>query len=599
MSSTTVTTTATKTISPKSLLVVATGRVAPYAQLRSESAVTARRTQRRLSAPSTNPPPLKHCNTVSYSLEALDLSPSSPTQTLASIRFLVLSYLADLERRLAQFESPDLEAWKVQGELTIEDAKQWARTALEMLNGIRADVYSHLPESMESFVKSHLPDIPDVPNFKEMRSHLPEMPYLPDMTEMRSHLPDIPSLPDMTEMRSHIPSLPDMEGVRSHLSDMRLKLDDVRTRLQDLDFQKPLQYIPTLSQHLQNLHSHLSSLEFPSGFPAAPFPPNTGLTDLVESVLNSDVVKDILNATPEVIIEGEDLLERAAYEVTSAVKRSLQGVHLISYSDLPSQWRNNPFVTHGYRFIPIERWPLILMSLFAFHNETLNIHTHLIPFLMWGISLFPFVPKQASFDTPELLFMGFALLCLLSSALWHTMSGCADHKSMEFCARVDYVGIGWLISASIGTVVHYGLQCHPEMGYAFLGLCFTTGLAGNIFPFMAWFNKREYRFYRIGFFLALAFSGIGPMIAISYLHGAKEMFEFVGPVFPSLVSYVVGLVFYAYHFPECIIPPNIQRRLDAIGGVGSHAIWHCFIVLAVSQHKTAIGAMKGGMQCFV
>lgn len=94
-----------------------------------------------------------------------------------------------------------------------------------------------------------------------------------------------------------------------------------------------------------------------------------------------------------------------------------------------------------------------------------------------------------------------------------------------------------------------------------------------------------------------------------------------GPVFPSLFSYIVGLVFYAYHFPECIIPPNIQRRLDAIGGgtsdschpanllssltafaffpVGSHAIWHCFIVLAVSQHKAAIGSMKGGMQCLL
>ena len=351
MSSTsTTTTTVTSTAAPKTLSVLATGRVPPYAPLRteSESAVTARRARRRLSTPSTSPPPLKHCNTVSYSLEALDLSPSTPTQTLASIRFLVLSYLADIERRLAQLESPDFEAWKIQG-ATMEDAKQWAQTALEMLDGIRADVRSHLPESLESFVKAHLPDIPDVPNFKEMRSHLPEMPYLPDMAEVRSHLPDMPSLPDMTEMRSHMPSLPDMEGVRSHISDMRLKLDDVRTRLHDFDFHQPLQYIPTLSKHLQNLHSHLSSLEFPSGFPATPFAPNAVLTDLLESLLNSDVVKDILNATPEVIIEGEDLLERAAYEVANAVKRSLQGVHLISYSDLPKPWRNNPFVTHGYR----------------------------------------------------------------------------------------------------------------------------------------------------------------------------------------------------------------------------------------------------------
>ena len=109
--------------------------------------------------------------------------------------------------------------------------------------------------------------------------------------------------------------------------------------------------------------------------------------------------------------------------------------------------------------------------------------------------------------------MAFALLCLFFSAVWHTMSGCADPTSMEFCARIDYVGIGWcvpsplspntkrschltrrLISASIGTIVHYGFQqCYPRVGHAFLCLCFLTGLAGNIFPFMAWFNQHKYR----------------------------------------------------------------------------------------------------------
>ena len=109
--------------------------------------------------------------------------------------------------------------------------------------------------------------------------------------------------------------------------------------------------------------------------------------------------------------------------------------------------------------------------------------------------------------------MAFALLCLFFSAVWHTMSGCADPTSMEFCARIDYVGIGWyvpsplfqntkcschpirrLISASIGTIVYYGFQhCYPRVGHAFLCLCFLTGLAGNIFPFMAWFNQHKYR----------------------------------------------------------------------------------------------------------
>ena len=72
-----------------------------------------------------------------------------------------------------------------------------------------------------------------------------------------------------------------------------------------------------------------------------------------------------------------------------------------------------------------------------------NIHTHLIPLVLWGINLISFINAGYAIDTPEMLFMCFVLLCLLTSTIWHTMSGCANRASMEFCARVDYVGIGW------------------------------------------------------------------------------------------------------------------------------------------------------------
>lgn len=59
------------------------------------------------------------------------------------------------------------------------------------------------------------------------------------------------------------------------------------------------------------------------------------------------------------------------------------------------------------------------------------------------MNLMPPYNNTTIYDVPELLFMSFALLCLLTSTIWHTMAGCADHNSMEFCARVDYIGIGW------------------------------------------------------------------------------------------------------------------------------------------------------------
>jgi len=57
------------------------------------------------------------------------------------------------------------------------------------------------------------------------------------------------------------------------------------------------------------------------------------LPDLLDVLLSSEVVADILKSTLDVIKEGE-VLDKAAHEVTSAVWRSSEGVHLMKYHDL-------------------------------------------------------------------------------------------------------------------------------------------------------------------------------------------------------------------------------------------------------------------------
>ncbi|KAJ7919782.1 hypothetical protein B0H13DRAFT_229243 [Mycena leptocephala] len=66
---------------------------------------------------------------------------------------------------------------------------------------------------------------------------------------------------------------------------------------------------------------------------------------------------------------------------------------------------------------------------------------------VWG-------PQPPTPDAAESLFTLFAL--------WHTMAGCAHRGAMEACARVDCVGIGWLIATSIATVVHHGYACAEQ-----------------------------------------------------------------------------------------------------------------------------------------
>ena len=77
-----------------------------------------------------------------------------------------------------------------------------------------------------------------------------------------------------------------------------------------------------------------------------------------------------------------------------------------------------------------------------------NIHTHLVPFVLWGWHATPFLSSSPLRDIPEATFTAFALLCLFASALWHTMSGCAHPAGMEFFARADYVGIGWYVKSN-------------------------------------------------------------------------------------------------------------------------------------------------------
>lgn len=244
---------------------------------------------------------------------SMDLSLASIAPTLATLRLHVLSYLADLETRLSLLESPiSADALVAKGESTIEDARTWARDGLEMLHSIREDVCCHLPDLVvaEDFVRSHLPD---APAFQDVRSHLSDMP-----DAVLARLPDF------------------------HLPDVRSRLDDVRSAISDIEFHRPLQYVPTLSTRLRSLQDHLAATELPH---FASFEPSATLSLLLDSVLSSELVKELSSD----LREGEDRLGKAAMEIARAMQRSLNGSRLIRYVDLPEQWRNNPFVRSGYR----------------------------------------------------------------------------------------------------------------------------------------------------------------------------------------------------------------------------------------------------------
>jgi adiponectin receptor len=243
------------------------------------------------------------CQPPSHSLDAADISSASPAAALASLHLSVLSCLADIEKFLSQLESPlpdfDLGQAVIRGELKVEEVRAWARDGLEILRQTKADLRSHLPEfnldstSVESYVSARLHDLSDASSLKRVTSRLHELP---------------------------VPHL-----------------------------HRPEHYVDILSIRLQSLHHHLTSSElYHMGFSS--LPSTARLSELIDTMMSSDRLSAVLHAPA--ISRTEDALGKAASDIARAIERSVHGAKLITYGDLPMPWRNNHFVTYGYRFVP-------------------------------------------------------------------------------------------------------------------------------------------------------------------------------------------------------------------------------------------------------
>jgi len=159
------------------------------------------------------------------------------------------------------------------------------------------------------------------------------------------------------------------------------------------------------------------------------------------------------------------------------------------------------------------------------------------------------------------------------------------------CATLDYLGISSLISSSILTLTHQGFRCRRTEDFAYNTTTCLIGALGLYLPWKEWFNKRGNKNYRIAFFLAMSGAGAAPLIHFAGLFGIKDTWKFysalpsssspsvyrlahlsgrmpsAGPVLYSLVAYVLGLLFYAFDFPEKVRPGGL---FDTVSGFHVH-----------------------------
>lgn len=465
---------------------------------------------------------------------------SSPLPTLASIRILALAQLAEIDACLASARAS-----------ASEDVDALVDDACGLVRKIR-EVCSHLPDV-------HL----DVGAIEALVTH-----HLPDWSDVRSQLPAL-----------------SLDTVRTKLAE--IELPDIRSRLPDWE-----RVLPAMRAELSALDDRLQALSLSAG--------SGGLLGaLLDRITASDFFDDWRASEEENERKELEMVVTTASQIDRALRDSDNGSRYLTFHQLPDLWKNNEYVLDGYRFIPLSRWGTLAMSAFCLHNETLSIHTHFLPLIISLVSYRALGPSAEYVNTPDMIYTWFARLCLLTSAIWHCFAGCAHPGALEFFARLDYVGIGWLISASIATVVYFSLSCHSTAAYFYLSACAISAIVGSFLPFMKWFNERKHKKWRLLYFILLALSGIAPCVHLGLIHSPAAVFNFVWPIVPSILAYGGGVVFYASHFPECMYPQNPQPSwAHACNSIGltSHAIWHLFILLGIWLHRAAVITMSSGFE---
>lgn len=270
---------------------------------------------------------------------------------------------------------------------------------------------------------------------------------------------------------------------------------------------------------------------------------------------------------------------------------------------------DNHYLLSGYR-LPA-RPGAMAKTLFAWTNETLNVWTHLLGFIVFfGLFIntlcnglvFAYISQQLNAATgasipadtlegdlwvfnspraqwPIMLFLLSAMTCLGFSAAFHQFWPVSP-AAASLLARLDYTGISVLIAGSSVAVVWYGFACMPAAKWAYIGAAIATCSAAGTMSLLQRFQTPKWRLTRVAVFI-----GTGLVVGIPMAHMAA--YGYVDHFAMYLIcgmgaTYIVGALLYGFRVPERKWP----GRLDLVGA--SHQIFHVFVVAAALLNYGAL-----------
>jgi adiponectin receptor len=155
-------------------------------------------------------------------------------------------------------------------------------------------------------------------------------------------------------------------------------------------------------------------------------------------------------------------------------------------------------------------WPQIWASIFLWHNETLNIWTHL---LGGGVFLWVFLNEHGLPNNVDLgeghaqlerwpifLFLTTAMLCLFFSTAFHWFY-CYSRSIYALMVRVDYSGVALLIAGSYFPWLYYNFYCLESWQTFYLSSVVVLGGATFLFSLLEFFSQPRFNVLRVFTFI--------------------------------------------------------------------------------------------------
>jgi len=277
------------------------------------------------------------------------------------------------------------------------------------------------------------------------------------------------------------------------------------------------------------------------------------------------------------------------------------GAHrTLRFSEAPHFTVTNPYILGSYR--PKQDFKEALASLFALHNETLNIWTHLLSGIVCVACLATVWVASEEKNFLDDIIVSFAFLsclaCYLFSAAYHLFKNLSEHM-YDRMLSVDYTGI---ILATVGlqcSCCYFSFFCDPIMRlvYPIISVSLATPTLILVLQPKLSILDSFYALcspnFRVALFAIFLSWGIVPIC-----HFWRTVVPVMDEVTPAATIILVqmllaygfflgGVLVWLFHFPERLWVGKFDIWLN------SHQWWHIAVIMGTGSFLAAcLGARR-------